>query len=197
MPGGISWGWRGSLWLRSRRQHFVGKVESMKGRLARESRRARSHWWSRLLSMLVTLSLVVPPSQIYAAFDSAPGHAHAESGHGGDHHGGHSDHDDHGYAAEAADTYHDASRLTLAPAELPHACCSSSSLSPLIAAAPARISSLDDKLAPVAYAPAVLPRSLDIFALVNCHGRDGPPDRLALSQFFSLSLSGRAPPALV
>ena len=186
----------------------------MKRRPAPKCSRTRSQWWSCVLSVLVALSLVVQPSLVCAALESSPGHAHPSSGgqahshgashgsghshdsadehHGGDHDGGH----DHSNPAHHQDGSDDG-RLSLSPAEPPHACCSDiSAPTPVVAAPTSRSFQVDESTSVALFVPATLPPSPDIFALTACHGRDGPPGEPIRSQFLPSSPQGRAPPTL-
>lgn len=170
----------------------------MKARAAHSNNRRRPHWWSALLSLFVALSLVVPPSQLCALMETAPGHAHSDGhAHSGDAGHSHSDegaahHDDHHQPiAQHTD------KATLQPVPHQHACCPESAPLPVVMAAPSRSATPDESAIGVSFMPATLPAMQNIFALTNCHGRDGPDDSQPLPQLSRASLLGRAPPVSV
>jgi len=157
--------------------------------------------WPALLSLLVSLSLLVPPSQVCALLESTPDHPHAQAHAYGSAH----DHGSaHTHAPQAPGSHHEhaaaarynQNRLAFAPTELPDTCCGYSEEIPFVKAAALRWGSLHQVVATVAYAPAVLPQLPGLFEGLRCHGRDGPPDKPLRSQRLPSALLGRAPPAL-
>lgn len=132
--------------------------------------------------------------------EATPGHSHGASSHS--HEAGHSHeaagahHGEHVHVhAQAA--HYGSSRLAFAPIEPPETCCGQSEAIPVVAASTPGFAAPHRGFAPIVYAPAILPQAQEIFALANCHGRDGPSDKPLRSQFVPLSLLGRAPPVSV
>jgi len=176
----------------------------MKARATRFNNHRRPPLWSALLSLFAALSLIVPPSQLCALLETAPGHGHAEghsheaaSAHEHSHDGRAQKadhHDDHSYTGA---THHATKGATLQPVPDAHECCSDMSAPPIVAAPVSRLASPDTHPAPATFALAVPPSPLDIFAVTNCHGRDGPPDESLHSQLSRATLLGRAPPVSV
>lgn len=172
----------------------------MKARATRSNNRRRPQWSSALVSLFVALSLMVLSTQLCALMESLPGHAHTD---GHSHAAAFSRHDSHDGQAPGATHYGDHSHdgathhATSQPVPDAHECCSAMNAPPVIAAAVSRLSAPDRHSAPAAFALAVPSSPLDIFALTNCHGRDGPPDESLHSQLGRASLLGRAPPVSV
>jgi len=176
----------------------------MKAHATRFDNRRRPPWWSALLSLFVSLSLMLSPAQLCALMEMAPGHAHVD---GLSHaataphthsHDGHSHeaapHDDHSHAGATHQASHQA---TLQSVPQAHECCLDMKAPPVVAVGISRFTAPGSHSAPATYALAVLPAPLDIFALTNCHGRDGLLDETLHSQLSRASLLGRAPPVSV
>jgi hypothetical protein len=192
----------------------------MKRRPAPKNSRTRSQWWSCVLSVLVTLSLLVQPSLVCAVLESSPSHVHPSSGVQGHSHGSHSGEHSHGHASGRSDgstdehhggdhdeghdhsnpAHHQGSsddgRMSLSAFGHPHSCCSDGSVQLPVVASSSRSLQADSSLTIALFVPATMPPSADIFALTACHGRDGPPCEPIRSQFLPSSLLGRAPPSL-
>lgn len=165
----------------------------MTARSAQFSNRRRPQWWSALLSLFVAITIALPSSHLCAPWESSSGHSHGsehaalghadQDGHDGDHHA-----DNH--HADASDDH------SSTPPEQ-HTCCSDSEPLQAVVAAVLRPAAPDQIVVPVNYAVPTQPFVVDVFALTNCHGRDGPPGQILRSQFVPSSLLGRAPPFLV
>lgn len=181
--------------------HLSSEIEIMKARATGSNNRRRSHWWSARLSLLVSLSLMLSPTQLCALMEMAPGHAHAD-GHSHAASGSH-EHSHNGQAQEASDhphagaTHRTTNQATLQLVPDTHECCSNMNEPPVVAAAALRLAAPDTHSAPATFAPAVPSPPFDLFALTNCHGRDGPLDETLHSQLGRASLLGRAPPVSV
>ena len=195
------------------RAAVAGRVRSMAGHFARGDSRARSHWWSGLLSVLVALSLVVQPSLVCALVESSShahsgAHAHSHShphgsehshdaGSSHEHHShGHHRHGHHSHGHHNHEHHDDDGRMSLFEPGPAHSCCSTNSAPRLVAAPVSRSFETDKSTSIVLFTPAAILPAQDIFALTACHGRDGPPGRLLRSQCLLTSLLGRAPPVL-
>lgn len=172
----------------------------MKLRATRFQSQRRPLWWSALVSLAAVLSLLLTPPQVCAVMELLPDQAHTE---------GHShaavsihQHDGDGHTAPAVsvnDHPHAATHQAAwqsVPDE--HDCCSNMDAAPVVAASSVRAVALDAHTTLAAFAPAIVPSSFDIFALTNCHGRDGPlPDESLHFQLSRATLLGRAPPVSV
>ncbi len=166
--------------------------------------RRRPPVWSALLSVFVALSLILSPTQMCALMEMAPGHAHGEGHprglasaheHSGDGHALEAaHHDDH---SRAVAPYHATNGAILQPVPQAHECCSNMNEPPVVAAGISRFAALDTHSAAVSFAVAVPSLSQNLFAVTNCHGRDGPSDETLHSQFRRATLLGRAPPVSV
>ena len=161
--------------------------------------RRRLHGWSVILSLLVALSLVAPPSHLCALMESSPSHGHADgrshaavpahkhspgaSSPEADHH------NDHPHAA-ATD------QATLQPVPQAHGCCSDRNAPPVVVVG-SRFAAPNTHSTPATFALVASPSPLDIFALTHYHGRDGPPSKPLHSQLSRAFLIGLAPPVSV
>lgn len=145
------------------------------------------------MSLLLAITIALPSSHLCALLESSPGHAH-----GGEHAAlGHTDQDDHD-DDHHADSHHNAAAgdHSSTPSKQ-HACCSDGEPLQAVVADVLRPAAPDQIVVPVVYVVPTQPVVTDVFALTNCHGRDGPPGQILRSQFVSSSLLGRAPPSLV
>ena len=163
-------------------------LEIMKTRRLRFTNRTRPHWWSALASLFVIWSLVLQPSHLCLLFESSvPSHTHS-------HNSASSPANHHNYPHEAATEQQGSPKMAVLPLPEEDSCCSGGSAPLAIVAATSRFTAPVAQAVHLAFAPAVLPTASSVFALTNCHGRDGPPDAPLRSQFLSSSLLGRAPP---
>ena len=163
-------------------------LKIMKTRRPRLTNRTRLHWWSALPALFVIWSLVLQPSHLCLLFESGShSHSHAPA----------SAHSHHHHADEAVAERHNSPKMPALPAPEEDSCCSSGVVPLAILANSSRFTVPVEQLVHLTFAPAVLPVSSDVFALTNCHGRDGPPRVPLPSQFLLSSFLGRAPPVSV
>ena len=172
----------------------------MKLRATRFHKQRRPLWWSALLSVMAVLSLLLTPTQVCAVMELLPGQAHTE----GHSHAAASVHpsegDGHVAPAVSDDGHSHAATHQAAWQSVPdeHDCCSNMDAAPVVTASSVRAGAPDAHTTLATFAPAIAPSSFDIFALTNCHGRDGPPlDETFHSQLSRGTLLGRAPPVSV
>lgn len=159
----------------------------MKTLRPRITNRTRPNWWSALPALFVIWSLVLQPSHLCLLFESdSHSHSHASASAHCHHH-----------ADEAVAERHNSPKMAVLPAPEEDSCCSSGVVPVAILTNPSRFTVPVEQLVHLTFAPAVLPVSSDVFALTNCHGRDGPPRVPLPSQFLSSYLLGRAPPISV
>lgn len=175
--------------------------------------RRRPLWGWTLLSLLVALSLVLPPTQLCALMETAPSHSHST-----DHakrsahfHAGKASHshsheksssDSHASHTSQSNDHHVAvsrsNGAVLHSLPEPDACCSEMDAPNVVLAIASRSTASDEYVADLCFIPAALPKVQKIFELTYYHGRDGPASNISLpSQLSSSSLLGRAPPILV
>ena len=179
----------------------------MKARRAHIANRNRPQWGSALLSLLVVLSLIAPPSHLCGLLEAAPGHSHssghshtsheAASGHAVCGHGepGHNDGDYYDDDQQHAGvTHHHSSGASVSSLPGPTTCCSDGTTLAVVASTPARFLGRAANATGLTFMPATVPLSQSIIALSHCYGRDGPPGSKHLPQLSCASLLGRAPP---
>lgn len=192
----------------------------MKARQRQINTRTRPPWWPTLLSLIVAFSLVMQPLCQCAMAQSAIGHSHQDAPGQHSHDQMPSDHSCCSGAQEAGEHHDDAQHddaqrrhaepttehrhshhsdtrhASVSPFSQQHLCCCDTQVAPS-GAVLARSSAPDQNHQTWVFAPATLPVAFTVFALTNCHGRDGPPAAPLLCQFAAASLLGRAPPVAV